>query len=238
MKVFPCLVFLLFFLPSAFAGEWREVEPGFSHLRLMEPSVHLIRVDPSKWRLEVLRAKPESGKDYGQAALAARRYRERSGAVLVQNGGFFDERFGSLGLLVQKGKVVSPLRKASWGVFYLAGGVPMIVGPKEYHESMSVEMAIQAGPRLVVGGKTLKVKESLPARRSAIGITGQKEILLALCETPILLKDWAELLRKYADHVLNLDGGGSSQLSVKLKDFALQVSGETGVPNALAIFAK
>lgn len=233
MKIFPGLAFLLFFLPSAFAGEWREIEVGFSHLRLTEPSVHLIRVDPSKWRLEVLQAK-----DYGQAALAARRYRERSGAVLVQNGGFFDERFGSLGLLVQKGKIVSPLRKASWGVFYLAGGVPMIVGPKEYHESMSVEMAIQAGPRLVVGGKTLKVKESLPARRSAIGITGQKEILLALCETPILLKDWAELLQNYAVSVLNLDGGGSSQLSVKLKDFALQVSGETSVPNALAVFPR
>lgn len=232
MKVFFFFGFLLLLRPLAFAGEWREIESGFSHLRLTEPSVHLIRVDPAKWRLEVLQSK-----DYGQAALAARRYRERSGAVLVQNGGFFDERFGSLGLLVQKGKIVSPLRKASWGVFYLAGGVPMIVGPKEYHESMSVEMAIQAGPRLVVGGKALKVKESLPARRSAIGI-GQKEILLALCETPILLKDWAELLRKYADQVLNLDGGGSSQLSVKLKDFSLQVSGETSVPNTLAVFPR
>ena len=233
MRIFSCLSFLLFFVPSVFAGEWREIESGFSALQINEPRIHLIRVDPSKWRLDVMQAK-----DYGQVALSARRYRERSGAVLVQNGGFFDEKFGSLGLLVQKGKMVSPLRKASWGVFYLAGGAPMIVGPREYNDSMSVEMAIQAGPRLVVGGKALKVKESLPARRSAIGITEQKEILLALCETPILLKDWAEWLRKYAANALNLDGGGSSQISVKLKDFALHVSGETGVPNALGLFPR
>lgn len=233
MKVFSFLGVLLLMTPLIFAGEWREIERGFAYLKVDGPNIHLIRIQPSKWRLEVLRAK-----DYGQAALSGRRYRERSEAVLTQNGGFFDERFVSLGLLVQKGGQVNPLRRASWGVFYLAGGSPMIVGPREYNESMSVDMAIQAGPRLVVGGKPLKVKESLPARRSAIGITEQGEILLALCETPILLKDWAEWLRKYAVNVLNLDGGGSSQLSVKLKDFALQINGETGVPNALAVFAK
>jgi len=84
----------------------------------------------------------------------------------------------------------------------------------------------------------LKMKDSSAAPRSAIGVLDNHNILLAVAETPILLKDWAGLLQKQATNVLNLDGGGSSQISVKTGDFSLQVSGDTGVPNAIGIFPK
>ncbi len=211
---------------------WREVSPGFSYLRNTETGAHLFKVNPAKWRVSVLRAK-----DYSQAALSVRRYRERSEAALAINGGFFNGQFESLGLLVQQGHSVSPLRQASWGVFSISGGRPTIQSSRDYNTTdPAVEMAIQAGPRLVVNGILSKLKESLPERRSAIGITPDREVLLAVTDNPLLMTEWAKLLQVYATDVLNLDGGGSTQLSVKLKNLTIQVDGETNVPNAVALF--
>ena len=91
----------------------------------------------------------------------------------------------------------------------------------------------------MIDGKIPRFKPEPEAhRRSALGITREGWILLAVADTPIGIGPWAELLQKEAVDVLNLDGGGSSQLSVQVGGFTLDLPGTTTVPNALAVVPK
>ena len=194
---------------------------------------HLFRLDPHQKRIELLLAA-----DYSASALSADQFRDKSGAQLVINGGFFDERSRSLGLIVRKGQQLNPLRRADWGIFQLKAGIPTILHRQQWSRD-GVEMALQVGPRLVIDGSIPPFKpEAELHRRSAIGITPEGWIVIALSDRPIAIHSWAELLQKASRNALNLDGGGSSQISVKLDTFSLNLPGTTAVPNAVAVFAK
>lgn len=218
---------------SSLHSGWKGVESGLEFKRLEDTATSLFRIDPRKFRFDLLLAS-----DYKAPVLTAHSYRERSGAILVINGGFFDETFRSLGLLQRRGQVMNPVRNASWGVFLLGGKdgrEPSIVSRSDWRPERT-SLAIQAGPRLVVNGRLPSFKESIPARRSAIGITRDGFIEIALSESALTLRDWALLMQKYCVQALNLDGGGSSQISVALPGFSLEVAGLTAVPNAVAVF--
>lgn len=224
------IVFSLLFPLSAVAS-WTQLHEGWSYQKIA--TVHLFRLDPAQCRLDLLVAT-----DFRQAALPAKGFREKSQAGLVINGGFFDESFRSLGLLVRQGKVVNPLRQVDWGIFQIRPGVAAIIHRSQWGGE-GVETALQAGPRLVIDGKIPSFKaETESHRRSAIGVTSEGKIIIAISEAPIPLRQWAELMQQQSVAALNLDGGGSSQISVKLKDFSLELPGTTGVPNALAVFEK
>lgn len=219
-------------MPSVVLAGWNRVEEGLEYRREGEPAVHFFRIDPSRYRLDLLLAS-----DYKLSALAADNYRSRSGALLVINGGFFDEAFRSLGLLYRRGQTVNPVRKAAWGIFLVGAGGPRVIHQKEW-SSDGVTTAIQVGPRLIVDGKIQRFKEGVPSRRSAIGVTKEGWVMIALSETPLTLKEWAETLQKDCPQALNLDGGGSSQLSAAFPGLSLKVEGVTTVPNTVAVFKK
>ncbi len=220
-------IFLSVFSPKLLHAEWRAVEPGFQYRQ--DSASHFFRIDPRRLRIGLLLAS-----DYGAAAMTADRYRTRSGALLSINGGFFDESFRSLGLLVRKGRIVNPIRNVSWGIFSLSEKGPSIIHPKEWTPGAST--AIQVGPRLVVDGKIPSFKEAAPSRRSGICITPDGQVEIGLAEGLISLRQWAEMMKKDCVQALNLDGGGSTQISVKAKNLNLELSGLTGVPNAIAIW--
>jgi uncharacterized protein YigE (DUF2233 family) len=229
-------IFLILILLSSccsLQADWKVLQPGLEYRRL-EERAHFFRIDPEKFRIDLLLAS-----DYQMAALTAERFRQRSGALLVVNGGFFDEAFRSLGLLQRKGETVNPIRNATWGVFLLKGDrgrEPAVIHRNEWKPE-GVVTAIQVGPRLIVDGKIPPFKESAPHRRSAIGITKDGWVEIAVSEGALTLQEWARELQTDCVQALNLDGGGSTQLSVSLPpDFSVQVGGMTGVPNALAVF--
>ncbi len=234
MRRYWILFFLLWALP-AHAIEWKPLESGFEYRASDHGHVHFYRIDARKFRFQILMAS-----DYHTSLLAADTYREKSGAVLVINGGFFDEFFKSLGLLLRDGKMINPLRRASWGVFSLGGRTgmePSIVATRDWKPE-GVQFAIQVGPRLVVDGKIHDFKEAGASRRSAIGITGDGLVEIALSDVPMTLHDWAEEMQKDCVQAMNLDGGGSSQFSIAHPAMSLNVVGMTGVPNAVAIFRR
>ena len=135
---------------------------------------------------------------------------------------------------------MNPLSAATWGVFLLRGKEAKIIPPKLWplKDGEAVSMALQVGPRLVIDGKVQKFKEGLPARRSALGITSSGWIEIALSETPLLLKEWAALLKNDCPQAINLDGGGSSQLSIEQSNLSLNVEGLTNIPNVVGVFRK
>jgi uncharacterized protein YigE (DUF2233 family) len=229
-RLVPLLVFLSFSLPVS--AEWKELAPGFDYEARPEASAHVFRVDLEKFRIEVLTAAA-----FGGPALTAREFRERGRAVLAVNGGFFDAAFRGLGLIVRNGRLLQPLRDSAWGIFAVSKDGARILPRKDW-SAKGVTAALQVGPRLVVDGEVQNFKEAGPSRRSAVGITGDGKVEIAVAEKPMLLKEWAAFLEKDCSDALNLDGGGSTQVSVHAGDFDLNVEGYTAVPNALAIFAK
>lgn len=213
-------------------AEWQKLEEGFEYQALEGGMVHLVRIDPGHFRFNLLTAR-----DYDQPALTASDYAQKSKSLLAINGGFFDPSFRSLGLLVRGGKEINPIRRNNWGIFLLKKNSdqrPSIIHQKAW-DGKDVLLALEAGPRLIVSGDTLTFRESGPERRSAVGISSEGLVVIAMSEKLLQLSAWADLLKPYCRDALNLDGGGSSQLAMQHPRKQIRIDGWTPVPNALVV---
>jgi uncharacterized protein YigE (DUF2233 family) len=227
------LIFLILLsFPGSVSAAWRELLPGLSYESRPESQAHVFRIDLEKFLIDVLTAP-----SLKSSALTAREFRELKQAVMAVNGGFFDAAFRGMGLIVRDGKAIQPLRNAAWGIFTVSKGGVRILHRQDWNPK-GVTAALQVGPRLVVGGEIQHFKEAGPSRRSAVGITPEGKVEIAVAEKPMLLAEWAAFLKKDCPDALNLDGGGSTQISVHTADFDLNVEGFTAVPNALGVFAR
>jgi exopolysaccharide biosynthesis protein len=148
-------------------------------------------------------------------AAAMRRTRGIAGV----NGGYFDPQNAPVGLLISDGKLIAPLRKARLlsGVLVVAGGRFQLLRFAEYSARKNVTDALQCGPFLVDGGKTIPgLNDVRPARRTFIFSAGSDRAALGFC-SPVTLKQLGQILvtpRLATDlkvqRALNLDGGSSS----------------------------
>lgn len=202
-------------------------------------TVWSFRVDLRTLEPRILLAKDLGTRAAHVSALAAQRR-----AVLAINGGFFTPTFQSLGLLVDRRRVLNPLRRADWGVLYVKSGSAALVHTKQFRKTMAVDFAIQAGPRLVVNGAPLKLKEQW-AHRTAIGIADPHHLVVVATRAAILTRTLAETFAKSeADggfgcrFALNLDGGSSTQLYLNTAKLRLNLRGLARVANAVAFIPR
>lgn len=222
---------------------WDVLAPGLWYRRWtlptsgteIPPEAHVFRVDPRTARITVLDAR-RSGRRVATAATL----REERGAWLVMNGGFFDPENKPLGLVIGEAGETSPLRNLDQGVFVVDAGVPRVQHASEPVPARP-EVALQAWPRLVVDGRPLQLKPQR-SRRSVICVPGDGSVLLLVLETPTSLQAIATEIAKPPTEgglgcwsALNLDGGPSTQLSLKTPTVSLEIEGGWGVPNGLAV---
>ena len=169
-------------------------------------------------------------------------WREDEKSLAVINGGFFDPKGKTLGLRVCDGAKKGDLHNADWGVFFIRKGKAGVLHTrdfkKKYTSYVNISQAVQCGPRLVVDGKTTDLKPQT-ARRTGIGIQRDGKIIVAISDGALPFDDWANLWAKSdglnCRDALNLDGGGSTQISIKTKKKSLEVSGLWPVPDVVAI---
>ena len=226
--------------------QWTVLAPGLWYrtwglpLESAEAPVagHVFRVDLRHARIEILDARRGDRRAARVATL-----REDAKALLVMNGGFFDTEIRPLGLVISANGQTSPLRKLDQGIFLIAGGTPRIQHASEPIPA-NVEAALQAWPRLVVDGQPLRLKPQ-KSRRSAICVPGDGTVLLVVFDSIVSLQELAtELARPAKDgglgcwSALNLDGGPSSQVSLKTPAMSLEVDGGWAVPNAVAVLPR
>lgn len=226
---------------------WHEVAPGLSYTRVTMGSddapslLHAFRIDPTQYRIDGLLAS-----DDGRKTATVREMAVRAKALLVINGGFFSPAFEPLGLRIQSGRQRTPLKAISWwGIFYVSANTPKIAARGDFMLSEGMQMAVQSGPRLVVNG-TIPALKPGAAERSAIGVMRDGRLVLVVTErNPMETTVLAEFFRKPllnggfdCPNALNLDGGGSSQIYVKVGRFTLDVPGFTPVTDAVAVFPR
>ena len=248
----------------AHAHTWKPLAEGLSYTHIQR--AHVFQIDPKKYNLSIATAQ-----DIGKSSATVKEMVKKNGAWLAVNGGFFSYEPKSVGLLMRKEKIINPLHSTSWwGIFYLENGIAKITTPQEFHRTAGkvmpssqreregeapvalplegatrapkIEMAVQAGPRLVIQGEIPKLKAALD-RRTGIGIRRDGHIFLAVVLDEISTTDFAELFSKPekegglgCNNALNLDGGSSTQLYFNNGgNFSLDLPGINWVTNAVTI---
>jgi hypothetical protein len=230
--------------PARADEAWRQLRGGLEYAPLSIPAAggaargHAFRADLRRVRVEVLDARRDQ-----RPRATVRELQAERGALVVVNGGFFDENGKPLGLVVSGGEQRNPLRRVDWGVFVLRDAVPRIVHTREYAAADGVSAALQVGPRLVVGGRPTQLKPQV-SRRSALCVHRDGRVSLLVTDA-LDARDLARFLAApeaegglACGDALNLDGGPSTQLSAHAGDFALEVLGAWPVPNAVAFSEK
>lgn len=234
------LLILLF--PFLARASWQKIDRGlyYQKIELQKKSgvpyaIHTFQISPRYYQPKpILSEKPVS----------IRNLVEKSGAVLGVNANFFDPAGKPLGLIISDGKIVNPKKDISWwGVFSMEKGRPHIVHSSDWKKN-SADMAVQAGPRLVVAGRVPALKDE-SSQKTALGINRKGDIILVVTYYPLSIKELAKLMALPESkggldcvYALNLDGGSSTQLYAKTNQFELKVPSFVGVPVGLGFFKK
>ena len=160
-------------------------------------------------------------------------------AVVAVNASFFDTEGRAMGLAVDEGRVMASSKQRSWGALVIDGTAGRIVLGGDIQDHRAHRLIVQGIPRLIVGGRVLQLKPQI-AERTAVCAEGRSVVLVV--STRADATAFARFLADPPDKgglgcwdALNLDGGPSTQLVVKLPAMALSLPGGWGVPNALVV---
>lgn len=240
------MVGVLFSLPAAAEPAWKKLADGLEYRQgwvnnKPEQLLHLVRMQPSKMELRVLKARelPKQRAD---------EYLRQSGALAVFNGGYFDPQDQALGLLYARRWFQSKPAGGSafGGLFSLIGNRPSLhpiyqISEEQYQglrNAPDLRFMIQCGPRLLADGQPVSGLEKTFSRRTAIAYDEQGRLIL-LASAPAYGLSFAQLQAYLRDQLkvrwaLNLDGGSSTQCSLK----GVDNPGYSPVPYALGVFPR
>lgn len=230
------------------ANDWTLIDDGFSMktLQFTAPpyqtpfKLRILRIDLDKFFVRVMDCRA-----WGVDRMEIKILAKKAQALAAINGGFFQPDYRPLGLLIVDGQETNPLRKTDWGIFMIKYQLPRIIHTQEFQNSQGVSQAIQVGPRLVVGGRELRLKKQ-SAKRSALGITYKNQIILVNSEdSPVFAQDLAHVFwlseaegGLACRDALCLDGGGSAQMYAEYKSLLIDLPGGWPIANGLGVFKR
>lgn len=237
---------LLIFANIAHAEQiiWQSLKPGLEYASIpvgenhLKGKLHAFKINLNKYQLHLATASA-----INRNAATAETLGKKHNALVAINGGFFSPDRQLLGLRVNNGDMINPVRSISWwSVFYIKNNKAHIARAKSYQHSNNISFAVQAGPRLVINGRIPSLKPGLD-ERSAICINRTGQVIIAATEnTPISTQTLAQVLDTSEKsgglgcyNALNLDGGSSSQLYAKIDNFKLNVPNFNQVTDAIIV---
>jgi Phosphodiester glycosidase len=160
-------------------------------------------------------------------------------AVVAANASFFDKDSRAMGLAVDENRVLVASKRPSWGALVVRENSARIMLGRDIHDPRAHRLILQGLPRLVVAGRVSRLKPQT-AERTAVCAAGS--IVVLVVATRVEASAFAHFLADPPEKgglgcrdALNLDGGPSTQLVVRLPALTLSVPGGWGVPNALTV---
>ncbi len=234
-------------------GAWKPVQKGVEFRKItLERSEPAYIVDLKLLRFDThwITARLLRSAQYQLKAANAMTFVERSGAVAAINASYFDTDGKPLAFLKAGGQAVNPRVSRSslyTGVFGLKDQRPFISHRDDFL-SEAADEAMQSGPLLLLRGAPQAVT-GVPlraSRRALIGIDKEHRTVIAVTDNLIGGLFWAELQEIFSAgsgqvptvDLLNLDGGGSAQLYLKIGKFEEFVAGTAEVPVAIGFFSR
>ena len=235
-------------IPSAASAatplHWQSLATGLDYT-VIYPSptmplqkIHAFRIDLKKYKLTLILAK-----NYQKKSIFVNQVAQNINALIAINGGFFSPQSQPLGLRINSGKVLHPLKNTSWwGVFIVKNSRAMIVPKSGFRYSKNIQFAIQAGPRLIVNGTIPKLRENV-ANRSALGVTRNGNVIIVATQNLALsTTQLASIMQRPEKqgglacyNGLNLDGGNSSQLYAHVGNFNLKIQSFRPVTDVIVV---
>lgn len=223
------------------AEEWHTIDTGIAYkkfsLRSQKNQVvlHALRIDPRQTQIHPV---------FPGRNQYAEKMRQEAEALVLSNANFFDTSGGPLGLIRINGQTLKPLRAVSWwSVLCIKANRASIVHASQYTDAACTH-ALQAGPRLVIANSIPKLK-SESSRKTAVGIQPGGQLVLVVTEGEIPITELAQFFARPeksgglgCPEALNLDGGSSTQLSVKTASLRFEVNGLSRFPVGLGVFAR
>ncbi|MBL7684536.1 MAG: phosphodiester glycosidase family protein [Deltaproteobacteria bacterium] len=200
-------------------------------------TLRLYKVDLKKYKLKVVQAS-----EYQSNTLSVKDFVSKSNGVIGVNGGFFDTEFKPLGVIIREGLVLNPPKPVSWwSVFSIdKNDQPEVKHVSDFQPSPSYEMAIEAGPRLVLDSNPVTSKPNI-STKTFLGISSDDQVVLGVTEASVIdTNDLANILSKEVKlkQALNLDGGSSTQLYAKVASYEKDQPGFSPVANAVVVVPK
>lgn len=241
MKISFCikaLLILCFLCTSIKATAWDKLEKGIHYKKITlntSEKVHAFKVNPHRVQIKPI---------FSEKASKLSTLSQKEKALLAINANFFDTNGQALGLVKKDRKVLKPIKTISWwSVFCIRYKTASIIHSKNVRPGYC-HQAVQAGPRLVVNGNIPKLKQNY-SKKTAIGINKEGHVIMVATQSPLSITKLAELFQKSeakggleCRNALNLDGGSSTQLYAKIKDFTLNLTSYMPIPVALGVFSK
>lgn len=236
------MVFLVLNFAIA-ANHWQKLSPGIEYQDIgsgyLTPwsHIHVFRINLKDNRLSLVMAR-----DMSRQYASVDEFAQHSRALLAINGGFFDDNYKSLGLRIKNRKQINPIKQISWwGVFYIKNQHAYLASARQFYRSGQIDFAVQSGPRLLVNGKIPPLKAGR-AERTALGITQDGQVIILVTDHAAM--STTELAQRLKApplnclNALNLDGGNSTQLYAKVRNFHASVHGFSNVSDAIIVEAK
>jgi uncharacterized protein YigE (DUF2233 family) len=179
-----------------------------------------IRSTLTKSSLKVIQAN-----EFGKERMFASDIVDLAKVGMAINANYFDESGKALGLAISRGLLFQTAHHSGntlTGVFYVDKNGPHITH-RDSFKSEGVTEAVQAGPRLLTKGQPILFKENgNRSRRSGVCIDNKKRVVFFLVNAWPFGVSFTELQGILTGKeiscvdALNFDGGGSSQLAVKV----------------------
>ncbi|HEY2614236.1 MAG TPA: phosphodiester glycosidase family protein [Chthoniobacterales bacterium] len=182
---------------------------------------------------------------YPEADLAQVMRAER--CIAGVNGGYFDAANEPIGLRINDGRMIAPLRRARLlsGMMLASDGRVQLLRVAEYNPKRKAIAALQCGPFLVDGGKPVAgLDPTRSARRTFILAGGADRAAIGIC-SEVTLAQLGEILAApgvagelKVQRALNLDGGSSSGFWFVGEHGGFSISEEKSVRDFVAVVAK
>lgn len=177
--------------------------------------LNLIFFDAKQCTMQVVdRAKKEDAPSLAKTL-------QGSDAIAGCNGGYFTPEFKPLGLVVSQGKRAGVFERSSLlgGLLMVRKGKPMLLWRDEFTEVTGITDLLQAGPRLVNGGKSVAGLEALRRRPRTFLLTDNSGHWAMGSSGWVSLREISDILATpgiitefTVERALNLDGGSSCGL--------------------------
>ena len=156
--------------------EWKTLQRGLDYRTIHclgdedDLDLHVVRVDLDRFDLDVALPGRATGRTVARD----------EDALFAINANFFDKSRTPIGAVIRSGEIVHAPHESSWQSIFLLGddGTPRIVMPSRWREYRSrSQMAVQAGPRLVIAGHTnTSLKNNYAAARCGVCIRKNGDI--------------------------------------------------------------
>jgi uncharacterized protein YigE (DUF2233 family) len=159
------------------AVDWMILQPGLEYRTIHclgdedDLDLHVVRVDLDRWDLDAAFVDRATGR------MIARDNK----ASFAMNANFFDRARNPIGVVVRTGSLVNAPNKSSWQSIFLVDddGTPRVIMPSKWSKYKNhTQMAVQAGPRLVIAGHTNKsLKNNYTAARGGVCINRDGDVM-------------------------------------------------------------